>query len=227
VSLSLCLTDSHTHSHPASPYSSAVLRSPCLFSFHETPVKLRDPLAVPAIRGAYSGRPITNHEEIDFQREETDRKVKRKSESSGSTPVVWRADNWACVRMRDICLPVHHAELVDIYITVLCHLFCLIKVIQRLFLCSDLVQISFLQLNFIMRSIAKLPGVHVNIKWMEIVKKRRENEDHTATAEPISLVSLSYWALSPLSPSVCNKGSCQPIRPLLKYEWRDERDEGL
>lgn len=70
MSLSLCLTPSHSHS--VSPQSSTVLLSDCLFSFHETPVKLGDPVAMPAIRGVYSGS-LTNHEEIDCK-ESKDRK---------------------------------------------------------------------------------------------------------------------------------------------------------
>ncbi|KAK2893948.1 hypothetical protein Q8A73_016432 [Channa argus] len=67
MSLALCLTHFHTHSHSVSPHSSTVLLSACLFSFHETPVKLRDPLAMPAIRSAHSGS-LANHEEIDWQK---------------------------------------------------------------------------------------------------------------------------------------------------------------
>lgn len=71
--------------------------------------------------------------------------------------------------------------------------------------------------------------ITINIKLMDIAKKTAKQWTFliAVTAKPLSLVSISYWALSRFSPSVCNKGSCQPIRPLLKYGWRDERDEGL
>lgn len=77
---------------------------------------------------------------------------------------------------------------------------------------------------------------------MILSKKKKRKKDigiiwvHTgavistlAMTEPHSLPSFSYWSLFAFfpPPSVCNKGSCQPIRPLLKYGWRDERDEGL
>lgn len=77
MSLSLCLTP--TYSRSVSPQSSTVLLSDCLFSFHEAPVKLGDPVSMPAIRGIYSGS-LTNHEEIDCE--------SQKTESSAHTPVV-------------------------------------------------------------------------------------------------------------------------------------------
>lgn len=86
-----------------------------------------------------------------------------------------------------------------------------------------LVQICFLQLHVIMWGLAQPCVMHVNIKWGE--KKRTRVSEHAA----ISWTHLSCFLLllSPqtlLPPSVCNKGSCQPIRPLLKYGWRDERE---
>lgn len=48
-----------SQSHSVLPRSSA-----CLFSFHETLVRLRDPLVMPKIRGVYSGS-LTDHKEIN------------------------------------------------------------------------------------------------------------------------------------------------------------------
>lgn len=57
-----------------------------------------------------------------------------------------------------------------------------------------------------------------NVKWMEIVKKRAEPQISVELSfnRCLSLVSFSYRARF-FFLSVCNKGSCQPIRPLLKY----------